>query len=240
MVASIASQLTSGELAGVAGFAVAFLGGVLGAFSPCVLPLLPAVVGFVTGQTEAALAAEEERPRSAIWRRSAALSALFVLGTSITFAIIGTLAGALGHALRFGAVGYYLAAAVCALLGLHMLGVIDLKFDALNRLVPVKRPERRGFLGALLFGMLFGLVSSPCATPILGAIATLAMVSGSAAQGAALLFLYGLGYGVPVFALGVASGSLGALRRLSQATGVLTKVGGAVLLAAAVYLAWIA
>ncbi|MGV8082838.1 MAG: cytochrome c biogenesis CcdA family protein [Coriobacteriia bacterium] len=238
MVASIVTQLSSGELAGVVGFAAAFLGGVLGAFSPCVLPLLPAVVGFVTGQT--GLAAEEERPRSAIWRRSAALSALFVLGTSITFAIIGTLAGALGHALRFGAVGYYLAAAVCALLGLHMLGVIDLKFDALNRLMPVKRPGRRGFLGALLFGMLFGLVSSPCATPILGAIATLAMVSGSAAQGAALLFLYGLGYGVPVFALGMASGSLGALRRLSQATGVLTKIGGAVLLVAAVYLAWIA
>jgi cytochrome c-type biogenesis protein len=237
VLASIVSQLGEVRLSGVGGFVVAFAGGLLGAFSPCVLPLLPAIVGFVTGEIGTA---EKTPSRRSVWVRAAALSALFVLGTSITFAIVGILAGALGHALRFGSAGYYVAAALCALLGLHMLGVIDLRFDALNRLVPVRRPERRGLLGALLFRMVFGLVSTPCATPVLGAIATLAMVGGSAAKGGAMLFLYGLGYGVPVFALGVASGSLGALRKISSASGWMTKAGGVVLLLGAVYLASIA
>lgn len=237
MIGSIGLQLDGSQLAGIAGFAVAFLGGLLGAFSPCVLPLLPAVVGYVTGQVAVA---ENPAPRTAVWWRAAGLSGAFVLGSSVTFAAVGVVAGALGRAIRFGPAGYYVAAAVSALLGLHMLGVIDLRFDALNRLVPVRRPERRGLLGALLFGMLFGLVSTPCATPILGAIVSLAFASGSVPRGAAMLFLYGLGYGVPVFVLGVASGSLGMLRRISQASRWLMKAGGVVLLLGAVYLAWIA
>jgi len=121
-----------------------------------------------------------------------------------------------------------------------MLEVISLPIDRLNALLPVKRPERRGFLGALSFGMLFGLVASPCSTPILAAIATIAAASGNAVQGAALLFVFGLGKGVPLLILGVAAGSLGFMRRVSKAATVLTRVGGVGMLVAAAYLIWIA
>jgi cytochrome c-type biogenesis protein len=88
--------------------------------------------------------------------------------------------------------------------------------------------------------MLFGVVASPCSTPILAAIATIAATTGSAVKGAALLFVYGLGKGVPLLLLGMASGSLTFMRSLSRAASVLTKIGGVGLIGASAYLIWIA
>jgi cytochrome c-type biogenesis protein len=146
----------------------------------------------------------------------------------------------LGRALLFGAWAHYAIAALCVVIALQMLELIDLPIDRFNALLPVTRPERRGIRGAFIFGMLFGLVASPCSTPILVAIATIAATTGSAARGAALLFVYGLGKGVPLLLLGVASGSLGLMRRVSSITPWLTKLGGVGLLVAAGYLVWLA
>jgi len=235
-IESFASQLTSGSLGTAAAFGIAFLGGIVAGFGPCVLPMLPAVFGYVTGQVAETPGIS---PRTA-WRRGLALSATFVLGMSLLFASIGAAAAMLGRALFVGAWAYYVVAAICVVLGLQMMGVIQLPFDALNRFLPSRRPERRGFVGAFLFGILFGVVASPCSTPILAAIATIAATRGSVAQGALLLFVYGLGKGVPLLLLGLASGSLSIMRSLSRATGVLTKVGGAALIGAAAYLVWLA
>jgi len=235
-IESFASQLTTGSLGTAAAFGIAFLGGIVAGFGPCVLPMLPAVFGYVTGQVAETPGIS---PRTA-WRRGLALSATFVLGMSLLFASIGAAAAMLGRALFVGAWAYYVVAAICVVLGLQMMGVIQLPFDALNRFLPSRRPERRGFVGALLFGILFGVVASPCSTPILAAIATIAATRGSVAQGALLLFVYGLGKGVPLLLLGLASGSLSIMRSLSLATGVLTKVGGAALIGAAAYLVWLA
>jgi len=87
----------------------------------------------------------------------------------------------------FGAWAYYVIAAACVVIALQMLEVITLPIDRFNTLLPVKRPERRGILGALVFGVLFGLVVSPCSTPILAAIAAIAATTGSAAKGGALI-----------------------------------------------------
>jgi cytochrome c-type biogenesis protein len=125
-------------------------------------------------------------------------------------------------------------------IALQMLEVINLPIDRFNALLPIKRPERKGLVGAFVFGMLFGLVASPCSTPILAAIAAIAATTGSAAKGGALLFVYGLGKGVPLMLLGLASGSLGLMRKISRVTPVLTKIGGVGLLGAAAYLIWIA
>ncbi len=236
-VETFASQLGSGQIAGVASFGVAFLGGLVAGFGPCVLPMLPAVFGYVTGTVVRDPAGERS---GVMLARGLGLSAVFVLGMSLVFATIGAAAGLLGRALMFGAWSYYAVAAICVVLALQMLDVIDLRLDRFNALLPVKRPKRRGVIGALLFGMLFGLVASPCSTPILAAIAAIAATTGSAAKGGALLFVYGLGKGVPLLLLGVASGSLGVMRKVSAITPVLTKLGGAGLLGAAAYLVWIA
>jgi cytochrome c-type biogenesis protein len=172
--------------------------------------------------------------------RGLALSAVFVLGMSLVFATIGALAGLIGHALIVGEWAYYIVAAICVVIGLQMLEVINLPVDRLNRLLPVRRPERRGVLGALLFGMLFGLVATPCSTPILAAIAAMAATTGNALKGAALLFVYGLGKGMPLLLLGVASGSLAFMRSVSRYTPALTKIGGVGMIGAGAYLVWIA
>jgi cytochrome c-type biogenesis protein len=234
-VESFATQLSSGGVTGAAAFGVAFLGGLVAGFGPCVLPILPALFGYVTGHV-----ADPDSPRGPVWLRGLALSGTFVLGMALFFAGIGAAAGAIGHAIMVGAWAYYAVAAICVVLGLQMLGLIRIRFGALNRLLPATWPKGRGFVGAFLFGILFGTVASPCATPILAAIATIAAARASAIEGAALLFVFGLGKGVPLMLLGVASGSLALMRSLSRATGVLTKVGGIALLGAAAYLIWLA
>ncbi len=231
-IATLASELGAGVIAGPAAYGVALLGGLVAGFGPCTLPMLPAVFGYVTGTVAGG--------EGVAWRRALALSSVFVLGTSLVFAAIGALAGALGRAVLVGAWASYAVALLCLLLGLHLIGVISLPFDALNRFVPTKRPERRGVVGAFVFGMLFGLVASPCSTPILAAIATMAAARGSAVHGAVLLFVYGLGKGLPLLMLGLASGSLATARWLSRATSALTKVGGVALLGTAAYLVWMA
>lgn len=234
---TLATQLTSGSPVGVAAAGIAFLGGMVAGFGPCVLPMMPAVFGYVTGRV--AETAEGGAARAAPLH-GLALSAVFVLGMSLVFSAIGAAAGLLGRAIMVGAWAYYAVAAVCVVIALQMLGVVSLPIDSLNRYLPTRRPRRGAFLGTLLFGMLFGLVASPCSTPILAAIATIAAASRSAASGAVLLFIYGLGKGVPLILLGVASGSLAFMRSISRATPVLTKIGGLSLLGAAGYLVWLA
>ena len=231
-LAGLAAQLGDGAIAGPSAFAVALLGGLVAGFGPCTLPMLPAVFGYVTGTVAGEGGVSQ--------RRVLALSGVFVLGTSLVFAVIGALAGAIGRAVLFGAWASYVVAAVCLALGLHMLGLIDLRLDVLNRFLPQQRPRGRGLAGALTLGMLFGLVATPCSTPILAGIATIAAARGSAVQGAALLFVYGLGKGVPLLILGFASGSLAKMRPLSRAAGALTKAGGIALLGVAAYLVWTA
>ncbi len=233
---TFAQQLTAGSLGGLAAVGVAFVGGLVAGFGPCVLPMVPAVFGYVTGR----LGDGGRQPSRNTAGRALLLSAVFVLGMSLVFSAIGAAAGLVGHAILVGSWAYYAVAAVCAVIGLQMLGAIDLRLDRLNRFLPQRRPERGGFIGALLFGMLFGVVATPCSTPILAAIATLAAAGGSAAKGAGLLFVYGLGKGVPLMLLGAASGSLVFVRSLSRYASVLAKLGGVAMLAAAAYLVWLA
>ncbi len=233
---AFAERLASGAIVGPAAFGLALLGGLVAGFGPCILPMVPAVFGYITGT----VAGADENIAQAAPLRALSLTAVFVVGMSLVFAVIGALAGFIGHALILGSWANYVAAAVCVVIALQLLEVIALPIERLNALLPVRRPERRGFAGAFLFGMLFGLVASPCATPILAAIATLAAASGNAARGAALLFVYGLGKGIPLLLIGVASGSLAFMRRFSKASVALSKIGGVGLLVAAAYLVWIA
>ena len=232
-IESLAQQIGVTDPWGPLAFGIAFLGGLVAGLGPCVLPMIPAVFGYVTGHVA------ESGDKSPLLR-GLALSAVFVVGMSLVFAAIGALAGFIGYALIVDQWAYYVVAAICVVIGLQMLGVLNLPIDQMNRWLPVKRPERRGILGALLFGMLFGLVASPCSTPILAAIAAIAATTGSAAKGAALLFVYGLGKGVPLLLLGVASGSLVFMRSVARWTPALTKIGGAGIIGAGAYLVWIA
>lgn len=160
-------------------FGAVFLAGIISSASPCVLATIPLVVGYVGGY------ADGDRRKAFLY------SVAFILGLSLTFTAFGAAAGMLGT--MFGMIGgwwYATLGVVAVAMGLQMLGLYQLR---LPFHVEVK-PKRKGIFGAFLLGLFFGIVSSPCATPVLVVILTLVASKGEVAYGTSLLFVYAVGH----------------------------------------------
>jgi cytochrome c-type biogenesis protein len=167
----------------------AFIGGLLSFLSPCVLPLVPSYLGFVTGFT-----VHEMSDR----RKLAMVHAvLFVLGFTLVFMLFGASATALGRVLKYYEVWFQrIGGALIILFGLYCLGVLKLSFlDRDARLHLDRKPV--GYLGSVLVGMTFGAGWTPCIGPILGAILGLAASEDSLGRGMLLLGTYSAGLAVP-------------------------------------------
>ena len=206
-----------------------FVGGVLTASNPCVLAMIPLMMGFVAGQ-------EQERP-SVI--RALAYSLLFVLGLSATFTALGMLAALAGR--MYGDVSgvwNWVVAAVCVLMGLHLVGLLHIPIPAVVRF----QPKTRGAVGALLLGLLFGFVSAPCAAPILVVLLTyLAGSNASVPYGGLLLLVYGLGHSVLILVAGTSIGAAQKLigsRNLGRATEWLRRGAGVLIILVGIWFAW--
>ncbi len=172
-------------------FGAVFLAGIISSASPCVLATIPLVVGYVGGYAEG--------DRWKAFRYSLA----FILGLSFTFTAFGAAAGILGT--MFGTVGgwWYVAAGIVALvMGGQMMGLYEIR-------LPVKRefrPKRGGVIGSFLLGLFFGVVSSPCATPVLVVILTYVATRGQVLYGTALLFVYAVGHCMLMLVAGTFTG----------------------------------
>jgi len=170
-------------------FALAFVAGVLSFLSPCVLPLIPSYVGFLTGLT-----LEELEVR----RGTALAHALwFVAGFSLIFIALGATASALGVLLLRSQVWIgRIGGGVVILFGLYLLGVVRPGLLMRERKVQLAR-KPLGYLGSAFVGITFGAAWTPCIGPILGAILTLAAAQASVGHGAALLTAYSAGLALP-------------------------------------------
>ncbi len=171
------------------GLFVAFAAGLLSFLSPCVLPLVPSYIGFLTGMT---------LPESTGRGRPALVHAiLFVAGFSLVFVLLGASATALGRALNQYQVWIQRIGGLLIIgFGLVCLGVIRAEFLMRERRVQMdEKPV--GFLGSLLVGMAFGAGWTPCIGPVLGAILGLAATSSDLARGTLLLVAYSAGLAVP-------------------------------------------
>jgi len=170
-------------------FALAFVAGLLSFLSPCVLPLIPSYVGFLTGLT-----LEELEVR----RGTALAHALwFVAGFSLIFIALGATASALGVLLLRSQVWIgRIGGVVVILFGLYLLGVLHPGLLMRERKVQLAR-KPLGYLGSAFVGVTFGAAWTPCIGPILGAILTLAAAQASVAHGAALLTAYSVGLALP-------------------------------------------
>ena len=168
---------------------VAFAAGVLSFLSPCVLPLIPSYVGYLTGLT-----AEQVAER----RGLALLHALwFVAGFAVVFVALGATASALGSLFRDSRVWLARAGGVMLIiLGLSLLGVLRISFLMRERQFTLAR-KPVGYLGSAVVGVAFGAAWTPCIGPILGGILTLAAAQAGLGQGTALLAAYALGLAVP-------------------------------------------
>lgn len=177
-----------------------FIGGMLTASNPCVLAMVPLMVGYVSG---------EEGVKS--WRDGLVLSLFFVSGLSLIFAAMGMLA-ALGGKL-LGDIGehwYYIVGAVAILMGLHLAEIIRLPVPAWRGFTP----KRKGIMGAFILGGMFGIVSAPCAVPILALVLTWIATRGiDIFSGAILLAIYAIGHSVLIVLVGT---SMGFARKLIE------------------------
>ena len=183
----------------------AFMAGLLSFVSPCVLPLVPSYISYITGLSLEQLADAAERHR---FRRAIVVnSLLFIVGFSCVFIAFGASASLIGqmlityqdHIRRFGGV-------LIVIFGLYLLGVLNLNFlQTEKRLHFRSRPA--GYLGSFLIGVAFAAGWTPCVGPVLGTILLYASTTDSLMSGVTLLTSYSLGLGLPLFAtaLGVDS-----------------------------------
>jgi cytochrome c-type biogenesis protein len=178
------------------GLFVAFVAGLLSFLSPCVLPLVPSYIGFLTGMT---LPEMSNRRRA-----SFAHAVLFVAGFSLVFIILGASATALGRALNYYQDWLQRIGGVLIIgFGLVCLGVIKAGFMSQDRRVQVEQ-KPLGYLGSVLVGMAFAAGWTPCIGPVLGGILGLAATSNELSRGMLLLAFYSAGLAVPFLLAAVA------------------------------------
>ncbi|MFN8523984.1 MAG: cytochrome c biogenesis protein CcdA [Chloroflexota bacterium] len=179
----------------------AIVAGVLSFVSPCVLPLLPAYLGYMTG-----LSAEEmARPSDASTRiRVLGRSAAFVAGLALVFTLLGASASAIGNVLLEHQTALLrVAGLLVVIFGLHTLGLIRIPLLYRDTRTGLGM-GRGGYVGALLMGAAFAAGWTPCVGPFLASILALASQERTVGQGMLLLFLYALGLGLPFVAAGLA------------------------------------
>jgi cytochrome c-type biogenesis protein len=177
-------------------FMVAFVAGLLSFLSPCVLPLVPSYVGFITGMT---------LPEVSGRRRAALLHALlFVAGFSLVFVLLGASATALGRALNYYQVWLQRVGGVLIIIfGFLCLGVFHVGVLNQERRVQLDR-KPVGYLGSALVGVAFGAGWTPCIGPVLGAILGLAATTSDVTRGMQLLAVYSAGLALPFLIAAVA------------------------------------
>lgn len=180
---------------------LAFLAGLVSFLSPCVFPIVPSYVGFVTGMTIDEL---QEGNTNHVRRQAALHSALFVLGFSLVFLALGASATALGGVMRRSLpLLQQIGGIVIVFFGLYLLGF--LKIPALMRERRVQLASRpAGKVGSVVVGVAFGAGWTPCVGPVLASVLLYASFEETLMQGMILLGAYALGLGIPFFVSAVA------------------------------------
>ncbi|MFI9593388.1 cytochrome c biogenesis CcdA family protein [Nonomuraea sp. NPDC052265] len=197
---------------------IALLAGVVSFLSPCVLPLVPGYLSYVTG-----MSADPKRGRLVLG------AVLFVAGFALVFVLSGALFGGLGSIMLGNAqIITRVLGVLTILLGLAFLGVLP----GLMRDVRIHKLPAAGLAGAPLLGVVFGLGWTPCIGPTLAVVLTLGLNEGSASRGALLAVAYALGLGLPFVAAALAySKALRTFRAVRRHTRLITRIGGVMMVA---------
>ncbi|NQX48366.1 sulfite exporter TauE/SafE family protein [Paenibacillus tritici] len=213
-----------------------FLFGVFGAgllsfFAPCILPLLPVYVSYLSGSiadgtNQGVADTSSFRFRSSFMMRTL----LFVLGLSVVFILLGFGSGILGNIIsspRFIAI----CGAIVILFGIYQTGLIKLSWLEREKKLSSNRVAKGGYIGAFLLGLTFSFGWTPCIGPVLAGILSIAAGEGSPAYGGFLMFLYTLGLAIPFLIMSVFSEVLvKRIRRLYRFMGGIKIASGCMLI----------
>jgi cytochrome c-type biogenesis protein len=219
------------------------LGGLITAFNPCCLPMYPAVFGFFgascSGKVEVSKQAQINARQSIV----ASTAFPFVLGMASATALMGLLTASLGWVFgQFVTEFQLLLAVIPLLMGLHLLDILPLPVAVFYLHQPQIDDSRKWRRAATAYaaGLVFSLAIAPCATPILLSILTLVALQGDPVYGTLLMFIYGLGAGLPLLLIGH---GLARIQRIFAAPGHqrrIRQLSGLLLLGVAVYIIWLA
>lgn len=177
---------------------LSFAAGLLSFLSPCVLPLVPGYISYISGKSLESLS----HPEPGAWKKTAATSVFFVAGFAFIFTVLGASASAVGR-LLLGQMFILTKAAgvIIVLFGLHTLGVIQIPVLYYQKRFNTSRVGA-GFGGAFAMGAAFAFGWTPCIGPILAGILALAATEETVSRGMFLLFIYSMGLGIPFILTG--------------------------------------
>jgi cytochrome c-type biogenesis protein len=207
--------------------AAALAAGIVSFLSPCVLPLVPPYLVYLTGASLERFADAETKPRAG--RETLAAALLFVLGFTTVFVALGASASAIGAVLRAYSGELAIVAGVAIIImGLHFLGLTPVALLMREKRLQAAKPV--GLWGAYLMGLAFAFGWTPCIGPILAAILAVAASEDTVARGAGMLAVYSLGLGLPFIAAALAIEQFAAfLARFRAHLGLVEKAMGGVL-----------
>lgn len=206
-------------------FIAVYLAGLLTSMSPCILSMIPVMVGYIGGFGQPSKI------------KGFFLALFFVLGMSVTFALLGI--AAVVFSTIFGKVGtlwYLIIGGISILMGLNLWQVWQMRLPGL-KIVP---PRLGGFFGAFLVGLFFGIVASPCATPVLVAILAMVTSTSNTFLGGLLLFTYGLGHGMPLLLAGTFTGFVKGIKAFQKNAQYINYFSGTILMIIGLYFIYLA
>ena len=205
----------------------ALLAGMLSFLSPCVLPLVPPYLVYLTGTSLERFADAQTKPRAG--RQTIAAALLFVLGFATVFVALGAGASVVGAVLRAYSGELAIVAGIAiVIMGLHFLGITPIAWLMREKRLEVAKPI--GLWGAYLMGLAFAFGWTPCIGPILAAILAVAASEATVAKGAGMLAIYSLGLGVPFIVAALAVEPFAAfLARFRKSLGLVEKAMGGLL-----------
>uniref|UniRef100_UPI00403FAD79 cytochrome c biogenesis CcdA family protein n=1 Tax=Paenibacillus sp. FSL H7-0940 TaxID=2921443 RepID=UPI00403FAD79 len=213
-----------------------FLFGVFGAgllsfFAPCILPLIPVYVSYLSGSMVNGTNQQQPDTNSVRLRSTLVLRTfLFVLGLSLVFVLLGFGSGIVGNLIS-SPVFIAICGAIVVLFGIYQTGLIRLSWLERERKLSNDQAKRGGYVGAFLLGLTFSFGWTPCIGPVLAAILGIAAGEGSPLYGGFLMFLYTLGLAIPFLILSVFSEYvMKRIRRLYKYMGVIKITSGCILI----------
>ena len=204
-------------------FLASFLGGLISSISPCSLSMLPLIIGYIGGYSDA-------KPT-----RTLLQMIIFVIGSGLVFAIIGGICAFTGKMFVGNPYFALIVASVVMIMGLKILGVIDFDLPVIIKEIPQNKVNN-DFLYPLILGAVFALIGTPCSTPILASIMAFASMSAKISQAVVMLFLFSIGQGLILVIAGFLTSKLKANENFYKVSEAIMKVSGGLLILVALYI----